>query len=863
MDGGWPFPIIRIRFQTGDPPRSNFMKSATSSPVTRRSLFSWVRSSNLKLQLLLVLVILITVFTRVLPLEMQKRIVNETIKFRDFNLLMVYSGIYLAAIVMASGLKFLINYLQVKIGQKALADMRIALYRHILTLPLGFFRKTQPGMVVSSLVSEIASAGDFVGTAVAVPVTSLLTLLAFAGYLLSLNPLLAVISMSVYPLVSIIVPWLQQKTNQANKQRVDQTRIISSQIGETIDGIQEIQANGAFGIEGRKFDRTVTALMKTRITWNLYRFSVKITNNFFNNLSPFLIFIVGGYLAMNGRLGLGSMVAFLSAQEKIYDPWKELIDFYQSYQDSKVRYKRIMEYFDAEPDYLLAPVDRAPYRLGVPTLEVRDLTFATDQGIRLIDRISFTLKPGEHLALVGFSGSGKSTLALCIGQLYKYNHGQVLMNNLKVAELTKKDMVLNLGFIPQNPYIFSGTIEENLLYACLARDESDTPEQNDKQPSLDDIIAMLHQTGLFIDVLQFGLNTVIDSERDKELAATLVRVRKNFQQEFGEELAAHVEFFDENRYLRYSSVAENLTFGSADKIAFKNDNLAQNAYFLDFLNKADLTRPLLALGIQLTRQTVDILGDLPPDEIFFKQSPIAPNDLDLYREIIGRLKTNRLHQLGEKDQSKLLELALRYTPGRHKMVALADMLEALILEGRAMFREEIIRDRPNAFSFFQALTYIDSQNILNNILFGKTTGSSHRVQDKINQRIIQLLIQEDLLETVTRIGMQVQVGSKGDRLSGGQKQKLAIARVLLKSPVLLIMDEATSALDQKSQARIQNLLTSRWKGKSTVVSVVHRLDIISSYDKVAVMKAGRLMEMGTYQELINKKGTLYELMGKK
>ena len=839
------------------------MKSATPSPVTRRSLFSWVRSSNLKLQLLLVLVILITVFTRVLPLEMQKRIVNETIKFRDFNLLMVYSGIYLAAIVTASGLKFLINYLQVKIGQKALADMRIALYRHILTLPLVFFRKTQPGMVVSSLVSEIASAGDFVGMAVAVPVTSLLTLLAFAGYLLSLNPLLAVISLSVYPLVSIIVPWLQQKTNEANKRRVDQTRIISSQIGETIDGIHEIQANGAFGIEGRKFDRTVTALMKTRITWNLYRFSIKITNNFFNNLSPFLIFIVGGYLAMNGQLGLGSMVAFLSAQEKIYDPWKELIDFYQSYQDSRVRYKRIMEYFDGEPEYLLAPVDRAPYRLGPPTLEVRDLTFATDQGIRLIDRISFTLKPGEHLALVGFSGSGKSTLALCIGQLYKYNHGQVLIENLKVAELTKKDMVLNLGFIPQNPYIFSGTIEENLIYACLAREESDTPEQNDKRPSLDDIIAILHQTGLFIDVLQFGLNTIIDPERDKKLAATLVRVRENFQQQFGEELAGHVEFFDENQYLRYSSIAENLTFGSADKIAFKNDHLAQNAYFMDFLNRADLTRPLLTLGIQLTRQTVDILGDLPPDEIFFKQSPIAPDDLDLYRAIISRLKTNRLHQLRSKDQAKLLELALRYTPGRHKMVALADMLEALILEGRAMFREEITKDKPDAFSFFQALTYIGSQSILNNILFGKTTGSSPRVQDKINQRIVQLLIQEDLLETVTRIGMQVQVGSKGDRLSGGQKQKLAIARVLLKSPVLLIMDEATSALDQKSQARIQNLLTSRWKGKSTVVSVVHRLDIISSYDKVAVMKAGRLMEMGTYQELINKKGTLYELMGKK
>jgi ABC-type multidrug transport system fused ATPase/permease subunit len=143
----------------------------------------------------------------------------------------------------------------------------------------------------------------------------------------------------------------------------------------------------------------------------------------------------------------------------------------------------------------------------------------------------------------------------------------------------------------------------------------------------------------------------------------------------------------------------------------------------------------------------------------------------------------------------------------------------------------------------------------------KTT-STH-AQEKIDQSIIQLLIEEDVLETILKIGMQFQVGSKGDNLSGGQRQKLAIARVFLKQPNLLIMDEATSALDNKSQARIQNLLDSRWKGKSTLISVVHRLDTIKDYDRVAVMKAGKIGEMGTYDELIAKKGMLYELIGGK
>jgi ABC-type multidrug transport system fused ATPase/permease subunit len=194
---------------------------------------------------------------------------------------------------------------------------------------------------------------------------------------------------------------------------------------------------------------------------------------------------------------------------------------------------------------------------------------------------------------------------------------------------------------------------------------------------------------------------------------------------------------------------------------------------------------------------------------------------------------------------------------------LPQILENLILEGRALFRESITASDPDAFSFYQVDEYIYSQTILNNIFFGKTKGTSPKAQEKIYQSIIQLLIAEDLLETIIAIGLHYDVGDKGDNLSGGQRQKLAIARAFLKNPPMLIMDEATSALDNKSQTRIQNLLETRWKNRSTVIAVVHRLDIIKNFDRVAVMKAGKIIEMGTYDELIARKGALYELAGKK
>ena len=830
-------------------------------PVTERPLSSWIFASSIKLQITLFFIIVITVFARVVPLEMQKKIVNEAISLGKIELLIRYCAVYLVAVLTASGLKYLINTLQSIIGQRVLAKMRQDLYHHILTLPLNFFRKTQPGMVVAALVSEIAAAGDFIGMAIAVPIINILTLLAFGGYLFWLNPLLAAVSLAIYPMVLVLVPILQRRVNRTNRERVDATRTLSDKIAESISGIHEIHGNGTYRTENTKYDDLVNRLTRIRIVWNLYKYGVKVLNNFFTNLSPFLIFLLGGYLAIKGRLELGALVAFLSAQEKLYDPWKELLDFYQLYQDAVVRYHRTMEYFDTVPEHATEPEDRAPYDLD-GSIEVKELSMFTEGGIQLLENVSFSLEPGEQLAVVGFSGSGKSTMAQCISQLTQYTTGHILIGDKEVSEMTKKDIICNMGLVSQNPFIFSGTIEENLLYSCLPLTENrDGKRKNDPSlPSLDDMIAALQQSGIFVDVLRFGLNTVLNEEEDEDLISRVIHIREDFRTEFGDTLVDYVEFFSEDQYLRYSSIAENILFGTPTQKDFAVENLHQNRFFMDFLNEADLTRPLLSLGSELTKQTVDILGNLPPENVFFEQSPILPQELDDYKMIAERLGKKRLHQLSGKDRERLIQVALRFSPGWHKMVALSEIIEVLILEGRALFRDRITESDPDLISFYDPARYIPTETILNNILFGKLKTTNPKAQEKINQNIIQLLIQEDLLEDLLQIGMQYQVGSKGDNLSGGQRQKLAIARVLLKKPKILIMDEATSGLDNNSQSRIQNLLETQWRGKSTIISIAHRLDTVKNYDRIAVMKAGKIGEIGTYDELIEKKGMFYELV---
>ena len=169
----------------------NVSSAKSERPVTERKILFWAFHKTLPLQLLLLGVIAVMVAARVVPLEMQKRIINDAIVLKKFDQLFVYCATYIFAVTLTSASKLGVNFLQAKIGEQAIFSMRQALYNHITSLPMPFFRNTQPGVVVASLMTELASAGTFAGMALAVPVSNILTLLAFAVYLLYLNPHLA------------------------------------------------------------------------------------------------------------------------------------------------------------------------------------------------------------------------------------------------------------------------------------------------------------------------------------------------------------------------------------------------------------------------------------------------------------------------------------------------------------------------------------------------------------------------------------------------------------------------------------------------------------------------------------------------
>jgi len=828
--------------------------------VTKTTLYSWVFFRNLHLQLIVIGIIFVTVAMRVFPLEMQKRIINEAIGMRDLPALYRYCALYIGAVTLAGVLKFVINLLQVYIGERTLKVVREKLYEHLLSLPIQFYRRTSPGNVISYIITEFIPVATFIGQAVAVPAVNILTFLAMAWYMIHLNPTIGLISITLYPIEVLVLPQIQKYFRRANRRRIKHTQRLSGLVGEAISGVHEVHSNASIPLELGRFSRVLEKLYKATVLQNALRFFIKFINNFFMSLGPFVLFLIGGYYAIQGHFDVGAIVAFLSAYEKLYDPWKELMEFWQVYQDSSVRYKQIMRAFDHAPEHAQYIEGRAPLALD-NDIEVRNLSFVVGGNIKLLDNVSVSIKGGEHVALVGFSGSGKSTLALCVAQLYKYSSGSVLVGGQEVAELSKRDISYNMGMVAQAPFIFDGTVRENLLYSCAALAmQGGKCTESGEEPDLDSLIKITQQVGLFTDVLAFALRSRLEKDEHPELREAVVAARREFQD--GEtgmfaDVADKIEFFDMEQYCRFLSVAENIAFGAAVAEEYDQEHLHRHPGFIAFLEQHNLMAHLVVLGESLARVITSELGPEPPHEAF-KDCPIPEAEYGQYQKTANRLDSGE--PLSEEEKGLILKLALGYVAGVHTQVGIDPAFANRVVVSRQDFIDMAGEKCPGGFSFFEPDKYIDSLNIQDNILFGRVRADAPGAEEEINHRIMQALIMQGALEPVAEMGMAFEVGSMGDRLSGGQRQKIALARTFLKAPAILILDEATAALDNKSQARVQNIITNNMKGVSTVLAVIHRLDMLPYYDKVVVLKAGKIVEQGPYEELLKKKGALYTLI---
>jgi putative ABC transport system ATP-binding protein len=843
--------------------------------ITQRPLFYWVLKRHRLIQLLLLIVIIGSLFFRVFPLEMQKRIINKAIHHYSEDLLFYYCALYAVAVVLAGLSKYVINVMQTIIGQRILVEMRTELYHHILQLPLQFYRKMQPGTVISAMTGELNGIGFFLGGALAIPITAVLTFLAFMGFMFSQSFLMGLLAVAVYPAEFFLIPYLQKRYNKLNKKRIKTTRSMANSVNEAVSGIYEIHSNASYTIEEKRFGLYVQRLYDILKRLFIIKYGIKFANNLFQSIGPILLFLVGGYLAINGHFTLGALVAFLSAYEKVYDPWKEMVEYYQALQDAKVRYRQIMEIFDYPPPHPQLPSGRDILRLsGGMIIESAD--FAVSGGIKLLEDVSLQIQPGEMVALVGSSGSGKSTLALLMAQLYDLSSGSIRYDSHEIGSLCKADISHNITMIAQHPFIFTGTVKENLLYS--ARSVCDESCELPKDEKLYEII---NNVGLENDFLHFGLNMVMAKDETDEHVNKIIQIRQLVREYVHKNFRDDIEFFDVHNFLEHVSLQDNLIFGTNVNDTCPVNVIAEQPGFIRILKQSELDSDLTNFGLEIARASIALLHQKEDFEYHLQTSPMEAKELELYSRMLLSMADEK--PKNEKESDSFLLLALRCIPVQHTLVELSQSIKEKIVEARHLFlKEEIGIDTDNCskqenvhlqstedelvqydeykdFRPFCPSVYIYNQSLLTNIIFGHFKAGMQKSR-LLEKEIIGMLRPAGLLDEIKVQGLDFEVGSKGDRLSGGQQQKIAIARAFLKDTPILIMDEATASLDNTSQAMVQNYLQTSYKGRKTIISVIHRLDLAPSFDRIIVLQEGSVIEQGTYDELLAANGTFCNLV---
>ncbi|MEE4165889.1 MAG: ATP-binding cassette domain-containing protein, partial [Desulfocapsaceae bacterium] len=498
--------------------------------------------------------------------------------------------------------------------------------------------------------------------------------------------------------------------------------------------------------------------------------------------------------------------------------------------------------------------------------------------IRLLNDVSFQLEHGRHLALVGFSGSGKSTLSMLISQLLKASSGSLKIDGHDINTLSKLEVAYNISSVAQHPFIFTGSVRDNLLYSCNTLYLN---KLTDNLPERQEIIEIVKEVGLAEDVIRWGLRSIIPPERAAPMISSFMNMRRIIQKKLMEEFPHAIEFYNAETFQQYLPVARNIIFGSYGG-AFTNRKLIENKEFRSFLHDIGLEESLTKFGFEIAKATIEFLGDFRNDAFFFQGSPMNPETFPEYERLSIAARKQSLAKLNKVERDRFLLLALDFIPGIHKIATLSSALERDILAARRTFLRQVAgvdldqcmngaiqleiapyQEKSSTvapeFTPFCINQYLNAQSLGDNILFG-TIIDRDLIRDRLGSMAAEEFEQQGLLDDIMEIGLDFHVGSKGDNLSGGQKQKIALARALLKKSPVLVLDEATASLDNSSQARIQRYIDTHLKGNTTVVSVIHRLDMISGYDHIIVMKDGTIVESGTYNELLDQKGTLYDLI---
>ena len=890
-----------------------------SGTFMERSLFRFILRFSLRQQLFIIFMTVLSFPVTYVTLELPKRIVNEALGERPgwargilgqdmerISFLLALCLAFLLFVLISGAQKYYLNVYAGRLGEQMLRRLRFQLYARILRFPLPHFKKVSQGEIIPMVIAETDPIGGYIGEAWSIPAYQGGTLVVYLVFIFVQDLWLGLAAVSLYPAQFWLIPKLQAKVNQLAKERVRSARQLSDKIGESISGITEVHAQDTSRLERADVARRLGRIYEIRYEIFRRKFFIKFLNNFLAQLTPFFFYAIGGYFVIRAvetndpsGLTLGALVAVLAAYKDLSSPWKELLTYYQQKEDVRIKYEQVVEQFDPPGvlDEKLQDEEPAPdFKLGGP-LSAANLTYSEDGRVKSVEGATFSLPLDKHAAVLGAGGSGKEELMMMLARLLEPTGGTIRIGGQKLTQLPESVSGRRIGFVSASPYLFATTVRDNLFYGlkhrplkAAADDEAYQRERaryaadaegagnipDDPRADWIDYAAAgaadraaLERRALEVltlvdmddDMYQLGLRGVIDPAARPELAAGILKARTALRERLArEDQAALIEPFDESRFNDNATLGENLLFGTATDARLNPERLADQPYVLGILETAGLIGELLAAGRETAETMVELFAGLAPGNQLFEQySFIAADGLPEYQAIVARTSNIAPKDYRPEDRRRLLALLFKVIPARHRLGVVTGEIKNHVLEARRLFRGQLPEELKGAVEFFDADAYNKASSLLDNVLFGKVSFGQAQVQSRLARFVRATLDELALSDDVMLFGLDFPVGVAGARLSAAQRQKLGIARAVLKRPDLMILAEAGNALDGASQAKVVQNLLKELKGRGLVWGL-SRARFAKHFDFVLVMRAGRVVEQGTFEELNRPDTALKDLL---
>ena len=808
------------------------------------------------------------------------------ISFSQLEYLFTLCGLFLLLVIVNQAFKYVINVLAGRTGERMLRRLRYDLYSRVLRLPLPHFRKLSQGEIITMITAEVEPLGGFIGDAFKLPVFQGGYLLVILAFLLLQNWVMAVAAVALYPLQFYVIPKLQRRVNSFAKERVRLVRRLSDRIGETVSGVQEIRGNDTSAYERAAMSAGLGEIYVVRLRIFIWKFVIKFLNNSINHLGPFCFYSIGGYLVIQGRLEIGTLMAAIAAHKDLAAPWKELLNYYQRREDARIKYEQVVAQFNP-PGMLDEALQQGSPPAGARLegeIAASSLALRDETGTSFLEEVSLNLPANGRVAVVGPAGSGREELALVLARLMNPTSGVLTIGGERADRIHEGVIGRRLAFVGPQAFLFSATVRDNLVYglkhepnpgeepdlewaaeAAVAGNSTDDVQGDwvDREAlgsdALGRLIEVLTMVELDGDVFDLGMRGTIDAEG--ELRERLLRARRAFRDRLSDPaIATLVETFDSDRYNDNATVGENLLFGTPVGDGFDMDRLAENPWVMEVLEAEGLIERMLEAGRTVAATMVELFSGVPPGHSAFERfSFIDADDLPEYQALLDRTAQTGLDAIGPEDRARLLSLPFLLQPARHRLGVVDDELRVRLLAARRRFAAdlpELLRDR---IQFFDAERYNAAASIQDNILFGKIAYGQARAAERVKALVTEVIDELDLRSAVTEAGLDFHVGIGGGRLSAVQRQKVGLARAILKRPDVMVLSDPTAGFDGAAHGRIAENLFREVAGRGLIWSL-HRAELARSFNQVVVMRSGRVVESGPFVEIDREGSALRELV---